>query len=135
MKNLIYASVAILFLFASCDDDDDKSMPMSSITQKFENLPDLGSDYVYEGWLIGTGTNPDKTSTGRFTHVQGKNYKSDKIDMSKVDEATAYVLTIEPKDETGADLSSPSGLFSQKVRLVVIWQALQQMELYLNQEV
>lgn len=114
MKNLIYASVAILFLFASCDDDDDKSMPMSSITQKFENLPDLGSDYVYEGWLIGTGTNPDKTSTGRFTHVQGKNYKSDKIDMSKVDEATAYVLTIEPKDETGADLSSPSGLFFSK---------------------
>lgn len=113
MKNLIYASIAILFLFASCKDDDDTT-PVSTILQKFENLPDLGDNYVYEGWLIGTGSNPDKTSTGRFTNVEGKNYKSREIDMDMASKATAYVLTIEPKSETGADLLSPSGLIFSK---------------------
>jgi hypothetical protein len=113
MKNLIYASFAILFLFTSCENDDE-STPMSAIMQKFENLPDLGDDYVYEGWLIGIGENPDKTSTGRFTNVEGGNYKSAKIDMDKISKAKAYVLTIEPKDETGMDLLEPSGLIFSK---------------------
>ncbi|MRT94265.1 hypothetical protein [Ancylomarina sp. 16SWW S1-10-2] len=115
MKKFIYASIASMLLFTACSEDDDNdSTTMSTITQKFENLPDLGNDYVYEGWLIGMGENPDKTSTGRFTNVEGVNYQSSEIDMDKASQAMAYVLTIEPKNETGIELLEPSGLFFSK---------------------
>ena len=84
---------------------------LKTITQSFQNLPDLGANYVSEGWLI---VGSEKISTGRFTNSEGANYSSGLIDIEKVNSATTYVLTIEPTTEIGADLLSPSGWIFSK---------------------
>mgnify|MGYP006999715503 FL=1 len=110
MKKIsILAIIAIGIFFTSCTKNDEETVKM--ITQSFENLPDLGANYVYEGWLI---VGNEKISTGRFTNTEGANYSSGLIDIEKANAATMYVLTIEPTTETGADLSSPSGWIFSK---------------------
>jgi hypothetical protein len=103
-KITILAIIAIGFVFDSCSKNDEETV--KTITQSFQNLPDLGANYVYEGWLI---VGSQKISTGRFTNAEGVNYSSDLIDIEKANAATTYVLTIESTSETGADLLSPSG--------------------------
>jgi len=96
--------IAIGFVFTSCTKNDEETV--KTITQSFQNLPDLGESYVYEGWLI---VGAEKISTGRFSHSEAANYSSGLIDITTVDAATTYVLTIESTTETGADLLTPSG--------------------------
>ena len=110
MKKLLLGVAAIATLtFTSCSDDD--NITTQTVTQSFQNLPDVGSGYVYEGWLI-VGT--EKISTGRFSNTEGANYASSALDITKVNAATDYVLTIEPATETGTDLTSPSGWIFSK---------------------
>ena len=103
------AIIAAGILFTSCSKNDE--ITEKTVSQSFQNLPDVGANYVYEGWLI-VGT--EKISTGRFSSTEGANYTSGSIDINKVNAATAYVLTIEPKTETGVDLTSPSGWIFSK---------------------
>lgn len=98
------ALIAIGLVFASCSKNDEETV--QTINQSFQNLPDLGANYVYEGWLI---VGSEKISTGRFTNIEGQNYSSGLIDIVKVNTAATYVLTIEPTTETAVDLLSPSG--------------------------
>lgn len=110
MKKIsILAIIAIGSFFTSCSKNDE--ITVKTITQSFQNLPDLGANYVYEGWLI---SGAEKISTGRFSHSEATSYTSGLIDIVKADAATTYVLTIEPKTETGADLISPSGWIFSK---------------------
>lgn len=101
--------LAIGLIFTSCTKNDE--ITEKTITQSFQNLPDLGDNYVYEGWLI---VGNQKISTGRFSHTEGANFTSNAIDITKVNSATTYVLTIEPATESGADLTSPSGWIFSK---------------------
>ena len=110
-KVLKVSLIAALGLFISCSSDNDDVITSKKVTQSFLNLPDLGSGYVYEGWLI---VGNEKISTGRFSHSESANYISSSIDITKVNAATTYVLTIEPATETGADLTSPSGWIFSK---------------------
>jgi hypothetical protein len=103
------AIIAIGLIFTSCSKSEEETV--KTITQSFQNLPDLGANYVYEGWLI---VGSEKISTGRFTNTEGANYSSGLIDIVKVNAATTYVLTIEPTTETGTDLTSPSGWIFSK---------------------
>ena len=103
------AILAIGLVFTSCSKNDE--LTEKTITQSFQNLPDLGENYVYEGWLI---VGAEKISTGRFSNTQGANFTSNSIDITKVNSATTYVLTIEPATESGADLTSPSGWIFSK---------------------
>ena len=67
----------------------------AELSLAFADLPELGSDFVYEGWLI-TGDGP--VSTGRFT-VDGDGALSESlfaVDATDTDAAGAFVLTIEP---------------------------------------
>ncbi|CAM1341881.1 anti-sigma factor [Tenacibaculum amylolyticum] len=109
----VFLSLAILSVvtFTSCSDDNENVITTKTVTQSFQNLPELGSDFVYEGWLI-VGT--EKISTGRFSNTEGANYTSSALDIDKVNAATEYVLTIEPATETGTDLTSPSGWIFSK---------------------
>ncbi len=73
---------------------------MAELSLAFTDLPELGSDFVYEGWLI-TGDGP--VSTGRFT-VDGDGALSESlfaVDPTDADAASTFVLTIEPA--TGDD--------------------------------
>ena len=112
MKKIIMSlAVLSVITFTSCSDDNDNIVTTKTVTQAFQNLPDVGSNYVYEGWLI-VGT--EKISTGRFSHTDGANFTSSALDITKVNTATEYVLTIESVNETGSDLSSPSGWIFSK---------------------
>lgn len=113
IKKILFSALAISALtFTSCSNDEEV-VTSKKITQSFQNLPDLGSGYVYEGWLI---VGNEKISTGRFSHSESANYTSSSIDITKVNTATTYVLTIEPATETGEDLTKPSGwIFSKGV--------------------
>lgn len=110
-KVLKLSLIATLGLIVSCSNDNEDVATSKNVTQSFQNLPDLGSGYVYEGWLI---VGNEKISTGRFSYSEGANHTSSSIDITKVNAATDYVLTIEPATETGADLTSPSGWIFSK---------------------
>ncbi len=106
MKNLFLFSLC-LALFISCGDDDGSGTATSAINPYFENLTPLGSDYVYEAWMIVDGA---PVAIGRF-NVDDKSVptKSQFLAPKKdIENATAFVVTIEPGDEEGSDLETPS---------------------------
>jgi hypothetical protein len=96
-------SIIYLFLLAglglalsSCGDTVTST---SSLGLSFEGLEDLGSDYVYEGWLIVDG-NP--ITTGVFTINSDGSLSDNSFDIEEEDleEASTFVLTIEPSDDS-----------------------------------
>ena len=110
MKKITLIAILTTSIFiTSCSKNDE--LTEKTITQSFQNLPDLGDNYVYEGWLI---VGSEKISTGRFSNTEGENFTSNSIDIIKVNSATTYVLTIEPATESGSDLTNPSGWIFSK---------------------
>ncbi|MCF6348855.1 MAG: anti-sigma factor [Flavobacteriaceae bacterium] len=103
-KILFLALVAFGLFFTSCSDDDDNNgSSTKNITLNISGLEDLGSDFVYEGWVIVNGT---PVSTGTFTDItSGQNFA---IDTVQLNAATSFVLTIEPSGETGTAADTPS---------------------------
>lgn len=97
---LILFALVGLFLISSCKKDDDMDpSTMKSITLNLNGLEDLGSDFVYEGWLIVDGS---PVSTGTFTvDADGMLSKTSfELDAMDVDNATKFVLSIEPMNDT-----------------------------------
>ena len=96
------ALVAISLIISSClNDDDDPSIAI--ITLDINGLEDLGTDFVYEGWIIVNGA---PVSTGTFTNIAtGQTFN---VDETMLDAATKFVLSIEPAEETGTDAATPS---------------------------
>lgn len=106
-KNLAIAFLSLAVGFASCSDNDEVEVTTSNMTLDISGLNDLGSGYVYEGWLIVNG-NP--VSTGVFDvngsgELSKTSFAVDKDDLSS---ASKFVLTIEPAGETGTDKETPS---------------------------
>ena len=66
-----------------------------TLEMAFDGLEDLGSDYVYEGWLI---VDASPVSTGRFSiDANGDAFPAwFVVDAYDADNAVAFVLTIEP---------------------------------------
>ena len=85
-----------LALTPGCDDAGTDATPdESTLTLTFTGLPALGSDYVYEGWIIVDGA---PVTTGRFT-VDDEGAASASVfvlDPDEADAATTFVLTLEP---------------------------------------
>jgi len=105
MKQLtILIALTTSLFFVACNDD---SASTENIQVSFSNLPDLGVDYVYEGWLA---VNGGVESAGRFTVDASGSPSQNVFDFpgSTVSNSSAYILTIEPANETGADLAAPS---------------------------
>ncbi|MEM8594715.1 MAG: anti-sigma factor, partial [Pseudomonadota bacterium] len=62
------------------------------------NLEALGNDYNYEGWVI---VNGKAVSAGIFDIIDGKASPSSfQLDADSLDNASKYVLTIEPENDT-----------------------------------
>lgn len=112
---LTIASILGLSLLASCSDDDssntedkkdsdDKMDMMSNLELDITGLKALGADFVYEGWLIVEGQMAP-VSTGRFTDPM---LKSQSVSSELLKSAMAYVLTLEPANETGDALTAPA---------------------------
>ncbi len=103
MKKFLFISLLIPFLF-SCNDDD---VDTTSLQLQFTNLPNLGSDFVYEGWFA---TSSGVETAGRFSVDDNGVMTPSNFNFpsSLANSATGYILTIEPAGETGDALAMPS---------------------------
>lgn len=90
----LIALFTIAFSVSFCSDDDEPTT--KDLTLNISGLENLGTDYVYEGWII-VGGNP--ISTGRFSVNDSGNLSqtSFTIDIEDLDAASTFVLTIEPE--------------------------------------
>lgn len=94
IKKLFLILISATVLFA-CDNDDD-NMPTTSVLElSFSGLSDLGSDYVYEGWIMVNGA---PLTTGIFRADASGNITPTmfNLDSDVLAAATAFILTIEP---------------------------------------
>ena len=92
IKKMFLAVLAIGMIATSCSNDDDNVGPTNSdLTLNLSGLESLGSNFVYEGWIIVDGA---PVSTGTFTSVTFPQTFS--VNTTQLNNATAFVLSIEP---------------------------------------
>lgn len=103
VKTLALFAVA-LALFISCDDEDE-TQQSGNISLNITGLTDLGSDYVYEGWIIVDG---EAITTGIFdVDENGDLSETDfTIESELLEQAATFVLTIEPQPDADPAPSS-----------------------------
>ena len=111
MKQVIKLAIAFLVVIslASCNNDNETD-PIGTLTLNLSGLEDLGSDYVYEGWIIVNGS-PVSTGTFRSTIFP----QTFNVDANQLNSATTFVLSIEPAvdpDPAPADTKLLAGDFS-----------------------
>jgi hypothetical protein len=91
--NFLFTALVIgLFVLSGCQDTQ---VTTNSFSVAITGLEDLGTDYVYEGWLIVDGS---PVSTGTFTvnSTGVLSQTSFEADISNLESATKFVLSIEP---------------------------------------
>lgn len=105
MKKLILCALGISLFATSCSNDD-SSPKNETLNLSLSGLEDLGSNYVYEGWIIVNGS---PVTTGRFSvNANGELSQTEfSVLKSELDAATTFVLTIEP---SVGDLPAPSDI-------------------------
>ncbi|WP_298896546.1 anti-sigma factor [uncultured Psychroserpens sp.] len=111
IKKMFFAVLALSFVATSCSSDDDNNGPTNSdLTLNLSGLESLGSDFVYEGWIIVDGA---PVSTGTFTSITFPQTFS--VNTAQLNSATAFVLSIEPAvdpDPAPADTKVLRGEFT-----------------------
>ena len=99
-KKAIIGILVIGCIASSCNNDDDSNnVPAhSNLTFNLTGLEDLGSDYLYEGWIIVNGA---PVSTGTFSvNSEGKlSSTTFSVVTESLKAATSFVLTIEPNPD------------------------------------
>ena len=97
-----YSKLLLLCLlvsgFVACDNDDED--PDQDLVVQLSNLPTLNDGFQYEGWII---VGESAISTGTFDATGNV---TTSIDRTQLEDATRYVLTIEPDPDPSADPSS-----------------------------
>jgi hypothetical protein len=104
MPNYLVLIAFAATLGAACDSDDpiensgaDATTATATALINYSDvtLPDLGSDYVYEGWLI---VDDAPVTAGRFTvDANGVMTPAEfSVDADQADRASVFVLTVEP---------------------------------------
>jgi len=114
MKNLLTLSTLLLLFFISSCDESEDSDPMKNLTLNISGLEDLGSDAIYEGWLIVDGA---PVSSGTFSVDASGVMSQTSFSMNATDleDASTFVLTIEsvPDNSAGpSDVHLLAGDFS-----------------------
>lgn len=99
---LVYVCVVFVFL-ASCDNESEVAPTSGDLTIDLTGLEELGTDYVYEGWLIVNGS---PVSTGTFTSIVFP--QTFTVGIDDLNTATQFVLSIEPAGETGTAAATPA---------------------------
>jgi len=91
----ILGLLLVVTLFAACNDnDDDAIITTSNLILNLNGLEALGTNFVYEGWIIVNG-NP--ISTGVFESVNFP--QTFPVNTTDLNNATAFVLSIEPRQD------------------------------------
>lgn len=88
---MILGVLALGIFATSCSSDDDNGPSTADLTLNLSGLEELGTDFVYEGWIIVNGS---PVSTGTFSSVTFPQTFS--IDADDLATATTFVLSIEP---------------------------------------
>lgn len=88
--NLVFAFVVIIS-FTACDNKEDNTPTIGNLLIDFTGLEELGSDFVYEGWLIVNGS---PVSKGTFTSVSFP--QTFPVGIDDLNSASTFVLSIEP---------------------------------------
>ena len=97
---LILIALIGLIVISSCKKDSDpEPTTMKSITLNLTGLEDLGSDFVYEGWLIVNGA-PVSTGTFMVDDMGVLSKTSFELSATDVDNATKFVLSVEPANDS-----------------------------------
>jgi hypothetical protein len=95
----IIAFLSVALVVACSDNDDEIMQPTTStLSLNISGLEDLGSGYLYEGWIIVDGS---PVTTGTFS-VDGSGNLSQtdfELNADDLDMAAAFVLTIEPSPD------------------------------------
>jgi len=96
MKSILkLTTLLIIFTFLiSCNNDDENEDKTDTLTLNLSGLEDLGSNFVYEGWIIVDG-NP--VSTGTFSSISFP--QEFEVDADDLTAATKFVLSIEPSND------------------------------------
>ena len=110
MKYLAFLIIPLMFFFIGCDEETTviQNPDTGELLLVINGLEDLGSTAEYEGWLIVNG-NP--VTTGKFSVDASGNLSQTMfdVDQSDLDNASTFVLTIEPKPDP-----DPARLFLQR---------------------
>lgn len=98
VKTTLILGMFTVMVSCSKDDDDDNTQGNNTETLNLDisGLENLGSDYVYEGWMMVDGA---PVTTGRFSvnDAGDLSQTSFALDATQLSSATAFILTIEPK--------------------------------------
>lgn len=117
IKKTVLGLIALSFFAVSCSSDDDNGTPSTSeLTLNLDGLEALGTDYVYEGWII---VNGQPISTGTFSGVVFP--QTFEVSTSLLNSATSFVLSIEPAvdpDPAPADTKILVGDFNGPTAIV-----------------
>jgi len=99
-SKLILLALVAMTVITSCKKEEDEAPEnmMKEITVNISGLEDLGDDYVYEGWLIVNG-NPVSTGTFMVDGAGMLSQQTFEANASDVDNATKFVLSIEPAND------------------------------------
>jgi hypothetical protein len=91
--------IAIMSLAIISCGDDDPEITNKDLTLNLTGLEDLGADFAYEGWIIVDGA---AVSTGVFNVDASGNLDQTtfSVEQTSLDNATTFVLTIEPSPDT-----------------------------------
>jgi hypothetical protein len=99
---MIKKTFLVLFLLGlitiSCNNDDDNPLTTADLTLILNGLEELGIGFVYEGWIIVDGS---PISTGTFSSVTFP--QSFTVNASQLENATTFVLSIEPAVDNDPD--------------------------------
>jgi hypothetical protein len=100
IKTLGLIGVLSVALLIACGDNDDEIMQptTSTLTLNISGLEDLGSGYLYEGWIIVDGS-PVTTGTFSINESGALSQTEFELDSDDLDMASTFVLTIEPSPD------------------------------------
>ncbi len=108
MRILTLIGAISLFTLFGCSNEEPTIVPQPSgttLTLNINGLEDLGTDALYEGWIIVSGS---PVSTGTFSvDANGNLSKTEfELDANELSAATAFVLTIEPNPDSDPNPSA-----------------------------
>lgn len=105
MKRIALIGLVVTALLGACSENNPSGIHDGTLSMSFNGLGDLGADARYEGWVI---VNGEPKSAGTFSVNGAGALSKEKLDVgvSELAAATAFMVTIEPFDDTDP---APSG--------------------------
>lgn len=115
LKSLGLIAAIGLVTISSCKKDEESTTPSNgNLNLNISGLENLGSNFTYEGWVIVDGA-PVTTGTFNVDDMGNMSKTSFSISTSNLNNASAFVLTIEPvpdSDAAPSDVHILAGDFS-----------------------